>query len=167
MSREQVVNFSDGDGSYQIGNLLSTPSPSEQVVISGIAGSFPMSENVEVFKKNLFDKVDMITKSRWADTVDDPDVPKDSGLVQHIEKFDSGYFGIHHQYAHFMDPSMRIVLERTMECIFDAGIHPTDLKNSRTGVFAGICKLETKCGIWEEEFFENKSHVLTGYVKTI
>ncbi|KAJ8932184.1 hypothetical protein NQ318_012343 [Aromia moschata] len=61
---------------------------------------------------------------------------------------------IHHQCAQVMDPSMRIVLERTVECIFDAGIHPTDLKSSRTGVFAAICKLDTKMGHLEGGIYQ-------------
>lgn len=33
----------------------------EHVVISGISGRYPKSDNVEQFKENLFNKVDMIT----------------------------------------------------------------------------------------------------------
>ena len=38
-----------------------------QVVISGIAGKFPQSDNVGDFQKNLFDKVDCVTDAscRW------------------------------------------------------------------------------------------------------
>ena len=39
----------------------------EQVVISGIAGKFPQSDNVKDLQKNLFNKVDCVTdaSSRW------------------------------------------------------------------------------------------------------
>lgn len=38
-----------------------------EVVISGIGGTFPKSENLEMLKKNLFGRVDMIKrdKNRW------------------------------------------------------------------------------------------------------
>lgn len=38
-----------------------------EAVISGIGGCFPESENIDQLKKNLFDKVDMITvdSRRW------------------------------------------------------------------------------------------------------
>lgn len=39
----------------------------EDVVISGFSGRLPESENIEEFKKNLFDCVDMVTddERRW------------------------------------------------------------------------------------------------------
>jgi hypothetical protein len=39
----------------------------DDIVITGIAGSFPESENVYQFQDNLFNKVDMMTEDdrRW------------------------------------------------------------------------------------------------------
>jgi len=39
----------------------------DDIVITGIAGSFPESENVYQFQDNLFNKVDMVTEDdrRW------------------------------------------------------------------------------------------------------
>jgi fatty acid synthase len=39
----------------------------EEVVISGLAGCFPQSENVYQLRDNLFNKVDMVTEDdqRW------------------------------------------------------------------------------------------------------
>jgi acyl transferase domain-containing protein len=37
------------------------PSAGEDVVISGLAGCFPGSENVYQLRDNLFNKVDMVT----------------------------------------------------------------------------------------------------------
>jgi len=39
----------------------------DDIVISGIAGYFPESENVYKFRDNLFNKVDMVTEDdrRW------------------------------------------------------------------------------------------------------
>lgn len=38
-----------------------------EVVISGVGGKFPMSENIEELRKNLNNKVNMVTESdcRW------------------------------------------------------------------------------------------------------
>jgi len=46
---------------------LKLPTDGEEIVISGIAGRFPNSDNVEILKKNLFNKVDLITDDdrRW------------------------------------------------------------------------------------------------------
>lgn len=41
--------------------------PDQEIVISGIAGRFPESDNMELLKKNLLNKVDLITDDdrRW------------------------------------------------------------------------------------------------------
>jgi fatty acid synthase len=41
--------------------------PQEEVVISGISGCFPLSENVYQLQDNLFNKVHMVTQDnqRW------------------------------------------------------------------------------------------------------
>jgi len=41
--------------------------PGEEIVISGIAGRFPESNNVEELKNNLLNKIDMVTDDdrRW------------------------------------------------------------------------------------------------------
>jgi acyl transferase domain-containing protein len=41
--------------------------PQEEVVISGISGYFPQSENVYQLQDNLFNKVNMVTQDnqRW------------------------------------------------------------------------------------------------------
>ena len=39
----------------------------EDIVISGISGKFPQSDNIKDFQKNLFNKVDCVTDAscRW------------------------------------------------------------------------------------------------------
>lgn len=41
--------------------------PGEEIVISGIAGRFPESDNMRHFQENLFNKVDLVTDDdrRW------------------------------------------------------------------------------------------------------
>lgn len=43
------------------------PEPGEEIVISGIAGRFPESRNVEELKNNLLNKIDLVTDDdrRW------------------------------------------------------------------------------------------------------
>lgn len=43
------------------------PEPGEEIVISGIAGKFPESNNMDELKNNLLNKVDMVTGDdrRW------------------------------------------------------------------------------------------------------
>lgn len=46
---------------------LSHPPPGDEVVISGLAGKYPDSDNVHEFMENLFNKYDMVNDDtrRW------------------------------------------------------------------------------------------------------
>ena len=95
----------------------------------------------------------------------DPDQPgavhtRRGGFLHDAGDFDAEFFGIPPREARAMDPQHRLLLETSWEALERAGIDPVSLRESRTGVFAGLIAQEYL------SFSAGAPHGFEGYLMT-
>jgi acyl transferase domain-containing protein/NADPH:quinone reductase-like Zn-dependent oxidoreductase/NAD(P)-dependent dehydrogenase (short-subunit alcohol dehydrogenase family)/acyl carrier protein len=120
----------------------------EPIAIVGMACRFPSAPNPTAFWEMLCEGTDAITEvpaARWeikSHYDSDPTAPgkmntRWGGFLPEVDTFDADFFGISPREAAQIDPQQRLALELSWEALEDAGIAPSSLKDTRTGVFFG------------------------------
>ena len=119
------------------------------IAVVGAACRFPGASDLAEFWSLLRSGTDAIgpmPEERWdvaANFHPDPSRPgkmytREGGFITDIDKFDAGFFGISPREARRIDPQQRILLELTWDAMENAGLVPSRLAGSQTGVFVGI-----------------------------
>ncbi|MFC4534993.1 SDR family NAD(P)-dependent oxidoreductase [Sphaerisporangium dianthi] len=141
----------------------STPAPAEvaermPIAIVGIGARLPGGGGAEGYWKVLREGVDAVGEipaNRWdGDALydPDPDTPgrmntRWGGFLDDVEGFDADFFAISSREAARMDPQQRVMLEVAWEALEDAGIAPSGLSGSLTGVFVGAATFDHGAGL--------------------
>jgi acyl transferase domain-containing protein/D-arabinose 1-dehydrogenase-like Zn-dependent alcohol dehydrogenase/acyl carrier protein len=92
------------------------------------------------------DSISEVPGGRWdAEEFFDPDpaapgkiVTRRAGFVDDVTGFDAPFFGVSAREAEWIDPQHRLLMETAWHAVEHAGIAPTDLAGTRTGVFIGL-----------------------------
>ncbi|MGW2597891.1 beta-ketoacyl synthase N-terminal-like domain-containing protein [Streptomyces klenkii] len=111
------------------------------VAVIGMAGRFPGAPSVPGLWDLLGrdeDAVRDIPADRW-NTAAHPGMVGKAALLDDIRGFDHEFFSISPREAALMDPQQRLLLEVAWATAEDAGVDPSSLAGTRTGVYAGVC----------------------------
>ncbi len=115
------------------------------IAIVGMSGRFPGAADVAELWANI--RAGRSGMTRFTDDelraagvpeqlLADPAYVKVGGVIEGIEDFDAGFFGVGPKEAQILDPQQRLFLEHSWQALEDAGCDPARFDGS-VGVFGG------------------------------
>ena len=125
------------------------------IAVVGMAGRFPGAASVGAFWENLCNGVESIRTFTDAELLENgtsprflaqPECVKRGGLIENVELFDAGYFGMTPREAAATCPQLRLLLECAEEALQDAGYSMRESRE-RVGVFVA-----TGASVYPREF---------------
>ncbi|WDD90200.1 amino acid adenylation domain-containing protein (plasmid) [Burkholderia sp. FERM BP-3421] len=122
-----------------------TPARATSVAVVGIGVRVPGASDAEAFWRNLRDGVESRTEFTETELreagvppalIADPNYVRAGFVLDDIEQFDAGFFGMSPREAELLDPQQRIFLECAWQALEDAGIDPHQ-DGDGIGVYVG------------------------------
>ncbi|WP_432897931.1 L-histidine N(alpha)-methyltransferase [Micromonospora matsumotoense] len=122
-----------------------TPTTDTRIAVIGMAGRYPLADDVDAFWANLRagrDCVREVPTDRWdplaVSAVDGRPVSRWGGFLDHIDEFDPRFFQMSMREAELTDPQERLFLQTAWHTLEDAGYPHVRLRGSRVGVYVGV-----------------------------
>src|SRR5215510_4497111 len=146
---------------------------SEPIAVVGLGCRLPGADDPDAFWGLLSQGRDAITevpRERWnVDALYDPRpgtpgkvYSRCGGFLNDVESFDAAFFGISSREAATVDPQQRLLLEVSWEALEHAGIAPSSLKATATGVFVGVTASDYACLQLEQNKLPDDPYFNTG-----
>ena len=121
----------------------------EPIAVVGMACRFPGANGVSAFWRLLEAGENAVSEGvpgsgvgrvgkLFQDATPQAEACRFVGFIDDVDRFDAPFFRISPVEAQHLDPQQRLMLETSWQALEHAGIDPDGLKNSRTGVYAGI-----------------------------
>ncbi len=119
--------------------------PGHCIAVIGMAGRFPGAKDIDQYWENLrdgketirhFSKEELRATKIAESTLDNPHYVRARGMIEGVEQFDPGFFGLSPRQAEILDPQQRVWLECVQEALEDAGF-TGNAPEEIVGVFAG------------------------------
>ena len=123
----------------------------EPIAVVGMACRLPGAESLDAFWTLLRDGVHAVREvpsDRWTAKaiyselgdarLEGSERLRWGAFLDRVDTFDPLFFGISPREATDLDPQQRLMLELTWEALEDAGIRPSAIRDSRTGVYCGL-----------------------------
>jgi acyl transferase domain-containing protein/thioesterase domain-containing protein/acyl carrier protein len=92
---------------------------------------------------------------------------REAGFLHEASEFDADFFSISPKEALAMSPQQRLLLEGAWEAIEYAGIDPTTLSGSQTGVFAGASSDGYGLGLLDARVLDAEEYSNTGLLGSV
>ena len=133
----------------QITGLAERSESNQSIAIIGMACRFPGADDLNAFWSLLEAGENAVQEGVPGSGIGRVGMlfPNDTGQINacrfgayldDIDQFDAAFFRISPVEAQLLDPQQRLLLETSWRALEQSGIDPDQLKDSRTGVYAGI-----------------------------
>lgn len=138
---ESLVRFLATDDTPHPTAPAGRPAAGEPIAVVGLACRVPGGDDATALWHLLRDGRDGIAAAASGPRAEDfrrCHPGQHAGLLERVDLFDAGFFGITPREAVRMDPQQRLLLGVAWDALEDGGIVPAALAGTRTGVFVGI-----------------------------